>query len=130
MSKANFAAIAYAAALFTALGVPQAKAGEWTEIGTTDDYTVWYVDIDTFAEIGDTKSIWVRVIPPKLRKFSYTEIKYWKEINCRNLHSRSLYTVVYWKQKPTQTFNPKSPPWKPVVPGTMIDTLKDLLCYT
>jgi len=103
---------------------------EWTYIGTTDSGTVIRAktsDLLAGRSNQTAAKVWVRMDASKDASVQFREAMTLYAVNCVAETYHTIQVTTYWRFRSPQT-EPGSSGTRFVIPGTHMETLKDMLC--
>ena len=99
---------------------------EWTEIGRTEDGTI-YIDYATIRRSGNLANVWWLT---DFAKPSWSQ-KYQGQYDCERQQSRLLAFTRFTGRMGGGDILPDSshiPKWEPVQPGSIVETIFNIVC--
>ena len=117
--------------------VPLTCFAEWSHVGRTSSANI-YIDLSTIQARGDSTRVWRLLDYSGQRYFMgvpYLSAIQYKEIDCKNGRSRTLYKVLYSNNmrsgREVYSFNRPTPTsWIYIAPQTVDSIIQDRVCRT
>lgn len=110
-------------------------AGQWKQVGTSENKDVWYLDIDSISKDEDVRTFWAQIehnVPQEYDGKTYQKTQTKVSINC----SKQTYDILGVARKDSKgavfsyddLTNTDSNKNRPIVEGSVFDFISQYVC--